>query len=416
MFYPEPPLRASPWPPPGAGPQLRPLTWRAEIPSSKAARNHRLCVSPALAGGGAVSARNCSTAAAIAAASESEAAPETTSILGRGGRRLPLVAIPLTLTSPAVSEVPIIDAEAVFAAVSPEAAIERTRLAFERHAAGEWEMPAKVYLDSSPHGDFRAMPARGDGLALLKWVTSFPHNPERGLPVVTGALLLSSAETGELLAIVDCASITSLRTGAGAAVSAQALARQDARSVGLIGCGVNGGWAARCLRAAGYGPGVCFDAQPEAAQRLASELGWSAGTREDAAAQDVVVTVTPGERPVLGAADLRGGQHIAALGADAHGKAELEVAALEHCRLFCDDWAQASTGGELSGAVSAGLVTEESVTPIGEVLAGRASGRSSDEDVTLFDSTGLAIQDLGIAAAVFERWREGRIEASTVDL
>ena len=122
-------------------------------------------------------------------------------------------------------------------------------------------MPAKVYLDAPPDGDFRAMPARGDGFALLKWVTSFPGNPARGLPVVTGALLLSSAETGELLAIMDCAAVTSLRTGAAAAVSAQALAREDAESVGLIGCGVNGAWAARCLAAAGYSSGVCFDRQ-----------------------------------------------------------------------------------------------------------------------------------------------------------
>ena len=128
-------------------------------------------------------------------------------------------------------------------------------------------MPAKVYVDAPPAGDFRAMPARGEGLATLKWVTSFPHNPERGLPVVAGALLVSSAETGELLAIMDCAAITSLRTGAAAAVSAQALARDDARSVGLIGCGVNGAWAARCLAAAGYGPGVCFDPRDEAAER-----------------------------------------------------------------------------------------------------------------------------------------------------
>ena len=116
-------------------------------------------------------------------------------------------------------------------------------------------MPAKVYVDAPPAGDFRAMPARGEGLATLKWVTSFPHNPERGLPVVAGALLVSSAETGELLALMDCAAITSLRTGAAAAVSATALARDDARAVGLIGCGVNGAWAARCLAAAGYGAG-----------------------------------------------------------------------------------------------------------------------------------------------------------------
>ena len=97
------------------------------------------------------------------------------------------------------------DADAVFAAVSPAEAVERTRTAFLRHHAGEWVMPAKTYVDAPPHGDFRAMPARGEGLAILKWVTSFPGNPARGLPVVAGALLVSSAETGELLAIVDCA-------------------------------------------------------------------------------------------------------------------------------------------------------------------------------------------------------------------
>src|SRR3954471_19317806 len=113
------------------------------------------------------------------------------------------------------------------AAVGPGEAIERTRLAFERHARGEWAMPPKGYLDSPPNGDFRAMPARGEGFALLKWVTSFPGNSERGLPVVTGALLLSDAATGELRAIVDCASITSLRTGAAAALSAQVLAAPD---------------------------------------------------------------------------------------------------------------------------------------------------------------------------------------------
>ena len=120
-------------------------------------------------------------------------------------------------------------------------------------------MPPKVYVDAPPNGDFRAMPARGDGLAILKWVTSFPGNSERGLPVVRGVVLLSDAETGEELAVIECASVTSLRTGGAAAVSAQVLAREDAASVGVIGCGVNGAWAARCLAAAGYGPGVCSD-------------------------------------------------------------------------------------------------------------------------------------------------------------
>src|SRR6058998_1798729 len=126
-------------------------------------------------------------------------------------------------------ELAVFDRDSVLKAISPADAIELVRDAFIRHAAGDWVMPPKLYLDAPPHGDFRAMPARGDGLAILKWVTSFPRNAERGLPAVAGALLVSSAETGELLAIVDCAAVTSLRTGAAAAVSAIALAREDAR-------------------------------------------------------------------------------------------------------------------------------------------------------------------------------------------
>jgi alanine dehydrogenase len=315
-----------------------------------------------------------------------------------------------------MADVAIFDAEAVLAAVPPADAIERTRQAFERHARGEWEMPAKVYVEAPPGGDFRAMPARGDGLATLKWVTSFPHNPERGLPVVTGALLVSSAGTGELLAICDCAAITSLRTGAAAAVSANLLAREDAREVGLIGCGVNGAWAARCLAAAGYETGICFDPRPEAAEALAAELGWREGSRDDAVAADVVVTVTPASEPVVRAGDMRPGQHFAALGADAHGKGEVEPAVLTGCHLFCDEWVQASKGGELSTAVTQGLIERDDVTEIGAVLLGEAAGRTSNDEITLFDSTGLAIQDLAIAKAVLDAHERGAIEAPTISL
>src|SRR5690242_14782276 len=269
-------------------------------------------------------------------------------------------------------------------------------------------MPAKVYLDSPSYGDFRAMPALGDGLALLKWVTSFPGNSAKGLPVVRGEVLLSDAETGEELAVIECSSVTSLRTGAAAAVSAQVLAREEAESPGIIGCGVNGAWAARCLAAAGYDAGVCADVRPESAQALAEELGWRVGDRAEAAAQDVVVTVTPGDEPVILASDLRQGQHISVLGADAHGKQEVELEAIQRCRLFCDEWEQASAGGELANAVEAGLVTREEVTQLGDVLS---SGRVRDDaEITLFDSTGLAIQDLAICKAVYDRWKRGEID------
>jgi alanine dehydrogenase len=315
-----------------------------------------------------------------------------------------------------VTEIPVISGEAVFAAIDPARAIERTREAFERYGRGEWTMPAKVYLESPPYGDFRAMPALGGGFALLKWVTSFPGNSARGLPVVRGEVLISDAETGEELAVIECSSVTSLRTGAAAAVSAQALASEGAETVGIIGCGVNGGWGARCLAAAGYGPGVCADPRVDPAEALADELGWRAGDRAEAAAQDIVVTVTPGEELVVLDADLRPGQHLAVLGADAHGKQEVDLDAVKRCRIFCDEWEQASAGGELANAVDAGLIASEDVSQLGDVLIGKAPGRQAPDEITLFDSTGLAIQDLAICQAIYERWRGGAVDAPLVSL
>jgi ornithine cyclodeaminase/alanine dehydrogenase-like protein (mu-crystallin family) len=312
--------------------------------------------------------------------------------------------------------VPVLDHDAVLAAVSPRTAIDVTREAFLRHRRGEWLMPAKVYLEAPPHGDFRAMPALGDGLAILKWISSFPGNPARGLPTVMGILLVSDATTSEPIAMLDARSVTALRTGAVAPVAARALAKGGAATVGIVGCGLHGAWAARCLAADGYGPGVCFDPRPEAAAALASELGWNAGTREQALDADVVCCVTPGAEVVVDAGDLHPGQHFNMLGADGPGKAEATIGAVASCALFCDEWAQASHGGELTGAVEEGLVTRDRVTDLGAVLAGEAPGRPGPEAVTLFDSTGLAIQDLAIARAAVEALRDGKVAAQHVNL
>jgi ornithine cyclodeaminase/alanine dehydrogenase-like protein (mu-crystallin family) len=186
--------------------------------------------------------------------------------------------------------------------------------------------------------------------------------------------------------------------------------------VGLVGCGLHGAWVARCLAVAGYGPGVCFDPDAGAATAVATELGWETGAREDAVRCDVVCCVTPGGEIVIDAGDLRPGQHLNMLGADGPGKAEASIGAVGSCALFCDEWAQASHGGELTGAIEAGIVTRDLVTELGAVLAGAAPGRPGPEAVTLFDSTGLAIQDLAIAAAALEAWRAGRVAAPTVTL
>jgi alanine dehydrogenase len=318
---------------------------------------------------------------------------------------------------PVANEIPVLSRESVLAAVAVPEAIDRVRDAFVRHRRGEWVMPAKVYLDSPPYGDFRAMPARGGELAMLKWISSFPDNPGRGLPTVIGVLVLSDATTSEPLAILDAGAVTALRTGAVAAVAAEALMPSPpTRGAAVIGCGVNGAYAARSLVAAGFGPGVCHDADGERAEALAAEIGWRAGTRAEALAQEVVTCVTPGHQVVVDAGDLRPGMHLNMLGADGPGKAEATVGAVASCALFCDEWEQASHGGELTGAVQAGLVERERVTDLGAVLTGEAPGRPGPEAVTLFDSTGLAIQDLAVAAAALEAWRGGRVDAPAVSL
>ena len=277
-------------------------------------------------------------------------------------------------------------------------------------------MPAKIYLHSPPFGDFRAMPARGGGVALLKWITSFPGNPERGLPTVMGVICLSDAETGAPLMLLDARAVTALRTGAVAAVATQALAVPSASTVGIVGCGLHGAWTARCLVAAGYSQGVCADSREDAAAALADELGWSVGSREDAVRCDVVCCVTPGSQVVIDAGDLRAGMHLNMLGADGPGKAEATVGAVASCTLFCDEWHQASHGGELTAAIAGGLVAREQVTELGAVLAGEAPGRPGPAAVTLFDSTGLAIQDLAVAQAAYDAWQAGAVQAQEVSL
>jgi ornithine cyclodeaminase/alanine dehydrogenase-like protein (mu-crystallin family) len=298
-----------------------------------------------------------------------------------------------------VTDVPVFTGAHVEQAVPPAAAVEAVRAAFVAHARGEWQMPPKVYVTNYPAGDFRAMPALGGGHALLKWVTSFPGNPARGLPTVSGVVLLSDAETGELVAVLDAAAVTALRTGAAAVLAAETLGRAAAATAAVVGTGVNGRAAARTFVALGRDVAL-WDVDAQRARRVAEELGCAvAPSREDALAADLLVTVTPGHEVLLARGSLRPGQHVSLMGADGPGKAEIAADELARIRLFCDDWEQASHGGELAQVVERGLVGEADVTRLGEVLAGTAAGRGSDDEITAFDSTGLAIQDLAIARA-----------------
>ena len=302
--------------------------------------------------------------------------------------------------------VPVFSGAAVRESVPPLRAYDAVRDAFVRHAHGEWTMQPKLYVECYPAGDFRAMPALGGGHALLKWVTSFPGNPARGLPTVTGLVLLSNAETGELEAVLDAAAVTALRTAAAGVIAAETLGRGG--SCAVIGCGVNGAETARMLVARGQQP-LVWDVDRERLASAVEELGVRpAESLDEGLAADDVITVTPGRTVLFEEGSLRPGQHVSLVGADGPGKAEIAVAELARGRVFCDEWEQASHGGELAAGVEAGVVRREDVTELGLVLAGTATGRTDDREITLFDSTGLAIQDLAIAAAALGE--AGRLE------
>jgi alanine dehydrogenase len=303
-----------------------------------------------------------------------------------------------------LTAVPLFARRHVEAALSPAEAVDVVREAFVAYARGEWSMPPKVYTPAYPAGDFRAMPALGAGHAMLKWVTSFPGNPARGLPTVTGLVLLSDAETGELRAVLDAGAVTALRTGAAAVLAAETLGRPGTAAV--IGAGVNGVATARTFIARGHRVSL-WDVDEARARAAAGELGSElAPSREDALGASLVVTVTPGREIIFPHESLRPGQHVSLMGADGPGKAEIAPEELARVRVFCDDWEQASHSGDVAHAVEAGLVARSDVTDFGAVLAGAAPGRESDDDVTAFDSTGLAIQDLAISIEMVKRYRE----------
>jgi ornithine cyclodeaminase/alanine dehydrogenase-like protein (mu-crystallin family) len=302
----------------------------------------------------------------------------------------------------------IFSAQHVDAALDPADAVDGVRAAFVAHTRGEWLMPSKVYVPAPPDGDFRAMPARGAGYATLKWVTSFPENPRRGLPTVGGVVLLSDARDGRLLAELDAGAVTALRTGAAAVLAAEVLAREGDAPAAVIGSGVNGRAVARTFVARGRRV-LLWDADLDRAETVAAELGDAATvapSRDEALATDVVVTVTPGRKVIFPPASLRAGQHVSLMGADGPDKAEIAVEELLRARVVVDEWEQASHNGDVSRAVEAGSLDRGDVVELGRILVGEQPGRRAADEITVFDSTGLAVQDLAVAVAVYERYRE----------
>ncbi len=298
----------------------------------------------------------------------------------------------------------------VKAVLTMDAAVPAIEAAFAAHGRGEAVMPPKVYLPLEAYeGDFRAMPSAVDGCAGLKWVNAHPRNPERfGLPTVMGLYILSDPETALPLAVMDATLLTAARTGAAAAVASRFLARRDARTIGFVGCGVQARYLLEAHRVV-YPDLVpkMFDVDAEAARGFASKVGGKLVPVQEAASCDIVCTATPSRRPIVQREWVVPGSHINAMGADAPGKQELEGRILADARVFIDDFEQATESGEINVPLHNGELEVAALAgTLGQVVAGLKAGRVHDDDVTVFDSTGLAIQDLALARLIHRAARE----------
>ena len=298
-------------------------------------------------------------------------------------------------------------------------ALAAAQEAFRAYGEGRVNMPPKAYLILA-HGDFRAMYGEiflaDDHICGLKWVNVHPGNPAKGLLTVMAKILLNDPETGLEFADLDGTRITDYRTGAAGGVAAKYLARADSGRLGVIGAGAQAHTqVAAIVTVRPIREIVVYDrhltCSRPLAEQLAATYGIAARPTENPAeavtGMDIVVTTTPSRTPVVKREWVSPGTHINAIGADAAGKQELDAAILTAAKVVVDDWAQASHSGEINVALGRGELTPEQVYGnLGEIVAGKKPGRVTPEEITVFDSTGLIIQDLALALAVYRRARE----------
>ncbi len=295
------------------------------------------------------------------------------------------------------------------------AALKAVEKAFRFHGRNLVQMPAKIYLPLDKYcGDFRAMPGyiEGMGVCGLKWVNVYPKNRRFGLPVVTGLIILNDPKTGITSCIMDGTLITNLRTGAAGGVAAKYLARPDSSVVGLVGCGAQARTQLLALKELFRIKSVyVWGNKIEYARKFLKDTK-SFGLNMEIKKKicdcvkdaDIVVTTTPVRAPIVKAEWIKKGTHINAIGADAKGKEELEPALLKKAKIIVDDFSQAMHSGEVNVPISRKIISKKDIyATLGEVLIGKKKGRVNRDEITIFDSTGLAIQDVVVADLVYRR-------------
>ena len=293
-------------------------------------------------------------------------------------------------------------------------AVEQAFAAFER---GDTQMPAKSYIDLPQYnGDFRSMPAYLStdewDAAGLKWVNVHPDNPEDyDLPTVLGTMIYSDPETAFPKAIMDGTTLTMKRTGAAAAVATDYLAVDDASSLGIVGAGVQSYTQLDAISEIRSIEEVVVsdpdDARVDAfIDAYDDQFDVRSGSISEAGHCDILSTVTPVEDPIVGPDDVGDHTHINAIGADAEGKHELADDLLQAATIVIDDHEQCTHSGEINVPYHEGVLTDDDIhAEIGEVVVGSKPGRTDETGVTVFDSTGLAIQDVAAAHVVYENAR-----------
>jgi alanine dehydrogenase len=290
--------------------------------------------------------------------------------------------------------------------------------AFAAYERGMAQMPAKSYVDLDQYnGDFRSMPAYMDAgdwdAAGIKWVNVHPDNPEKhDLPTVMGTMVYSDPETALPLAIMDGTELTMKRTGAAAAVATDHLAVEDATTLGIVGAGIQSYLQVEAIAEVRPIQEIIVSDVDEArverfVERFDDRFDVRAGDISEAASCDVLSTVTPVREPIVGLEDVGDSTHINAMGADAEGKQELDDEILREAKLTIDDHAQTTHSGEINVPYSDGVLTDDDIFgDIGEIVVGKKDGRNADDTITVFDSTGLAIQDVAAAHVTYRSARE----------
>lgn len=284
---------------------------------------------------------------------------------------------------------------------------------FRDWITGGGVMPPKAYLQVEK-GDFRAMPASLPAAAGMKWVNVHKENPQKGLPTVMAVLVYNDPLTGYPLAVMDATDITAYRTGATAALASKYLARKNSSILGIVGAGRQAYTQILAhMEIFKFSKIKIYDVATQVTDKLIQSLSnypLEASSLIETVQSDIVCTVTTARQPIIEQKWVLPGTHINAVGADAEGKQELEPQILKSACVVVDDIRQAVKAGEINVPITQGYYSQHEVYgTLGELVTNQKRGRTDDSQITIFDSTGVAIEDIAVAHLLFDCARKKKV-------